>query len=387
MGRADPLYTPLVPVRLPVLILLALLTGCVSQTTQRRIIHYSSVGVGRDAPEARPSGVVHAGIRWIQGDLAAAQGEARRLKRPLMVYVKTVWCGPCKRLKKSTFKDAGVIALMNGRVAAFELDGESDEGKRFVKARHITSYPTMLFFRPGGEEIDRSFGYQRAEMFRRMVDNMLHDRGTVGDMRRQLKSRPKDVALLHRLGMHLALRGDTREAQTHLRSAVALDPKDKAGLASQSLWVIGRYVHRMKTRNLVAAAAAFNEVLKRFPKSRAARTSGIDLASLHVRKKRKKEAFQALKAMVKGDSKDAHRVVEAAWFCHRKKLPQSACVTWARRATQLRADGYPWAALGALYGDRRDRKAQIKALKEAVKRSPNQPQYRAQLMAAEAAPR
>ncbi|MFT7623237.1 MAG: tetratricopeptide (TPR) repeat protein [Myxococcota bacterium] len=383
---------------------LVLLSGCATDVTLRRIAHYPEVGVARHLPEHarvhRRSGRRQHGkatapghapaaakgpIAWEHSGLASAQGKALKLGRPLLVYVYTTWCGPCKRLKRDTFPNPKVSQLLNHQLVPFKLDGDTPAGKQFRRKYGVNSFPTMLFFRADGGEIDRMFGFQGPSRFAKVVDDMIHDRNTVGDFRRQLAANPKAVAVRHRLGLQLALRGDVAEAQKELEKVIALDPKDKQGHGARALYELGRYVHNMKRRDIKAALATYDQLLQRFPRNKSTRLAALDMASLHMRQKHPESALKVLDRLVSLNKKDPQPKLDAAWFLIRNNLDAKRAVKWAKSATKLRQDGWPWSTLGAAYAKQGNRKRQISALKQAVKRSPGNARYVRELQKAEAA--
>ena len=364
--------------RTALFVIALLATGC--EYTLRRVVDYPPAR----APRALIA-TVDPGVQWRHGAFAQARKEARRLGRPLLVYLSTVWCGPCKRMAADTFIDARVYQAINDGLVPFKLDGDSPEGEAFRKEFKINSYPTMAFFRPDGQEIDRAFGYHNADQMVRMIDDMVHDRGTVGSMRRALEAQPDAIAMRYRLGMQLALRGETDEALSQLNEVIKQDPQDAKTYASQALYAIGRYVHMMKTIDLAAAEQALSTLVTRFPKSNAARAGSIDLCDLAMRGKHPDKALQALGTLVKADPNDPQRHLEAAMAVLRFGLDPRTGAEWAKRATTLRADGAPWAVLGALLERAGDASGRLAALEEAAKRSPSDPQIQSDLQRAKAA--
>jgi len=83
----------------------------------------------------------------------------------------TTWCGPCKMLDQTTWKDPSVVALLAQRTVAIKLDAEKvvDLAKRY----RIEAYPTLLVLKPDGTEIDRLVGYRPAATFVREFTGLL----------------------------------------------------------------------------------------------------------------------------------------------------------------------------------------------------------------------
>lgn len=72
------------------------------------------------------------------------------------------WCGPCKVMDRTTWRDAGVVAWFkdNGTAVQFDVDDEKGLAKRYA----IRAMPTMIAFK-NGEEFDRIVGGKQAPEF------------------------------------------------------------------------------------------------------------------------------------------------------------------------------------------------------------------------------
>jgi len=72
-----------------------------------------------------------------------------------MVDVSTEWCSACKRLDETVFSRPD-IARASGDFVPVRVDG--DKRPDLVKRFSVSGYPTVIFLRPGGEEIGRVRG-------------------------------------------------------------------------------------------------------------------------------------------------------------------------------------------------------------------------------------
>ena len=120
-------------------------------------------------------------VNWVT--LEEAQKLSKADKKPIIMDVYTVWCGPCKMLTKVTFKDEGIVNYLNENFHAVKFDAE---GKKEMKYNGVTyknpqfnpanaakrnslheltiklkvrAYPTILFFDHKGEVIRTELGY------------------------------------------------------------------------------------------------------------------------------------------------------------------------------------------------------------------------------------
>ncbi|MFT5429541.1 MAG: tetratricopeptide (TPR) repeat protein [Myxococcota bacterium] len=347
--------------------------SCASVDVGRRAAETRAASSARlpiDDPVARARGPIH----WAPG-LEAAMADASRRDKPMLVYLHTSWCGPCKRLAATTFKDKAFAEHLNRSLIAVSLDAEKEPGRTFCRDKSINSYPTLVFLGSDGREIDRTFGYRPARQMGQLVDNMLADRNTVDDMRRRIATKPDNLGLRMRLGQHLAMRGETTDALKHLNHLVKADERDKHGYASRALFAIGRYVHRSKTRNLKAAAVAYERLLTEFPKSNSARPAAMDLATIRVQKKDRDGALAILKRFVKANPTSAAVMLDAASTLLKLRLAPASAITWAKTATALRKDGFPWFVLGRAYERAGKLDDALIAFRKATQASPGNPRF------------
>lgn len=94
-----------------------------------------------------------AAIAWMTA-VDAAFGEARASGKPLFMYWGASWCPPCNRTKATAFGRADFAALANSFVA-LHIDGDSGGAQQIADRFRLRSYPTLVVFRPDGEEVTR----------------------------------------------------------------------------------------------------------------------------------------------------------------------------------------------------------------------------------------
>jgi len=103
-------------------------------------------------------------IAWLK-DLGAAQAEARKTGKVMMVDVYTDWCSWCKKLDDETYTDAKVIAKAKEFVSLKLNPEASDTERKFAEKYGVTGYPCILFLEPDGTAVNRIGGYMEAEPF------------------------------------------------------------------------------------------------------------------------------------------------------------------------------------------------------------------------------
>jgi thioredoxin 1 len=73
----------------------------------------------------------------------------------LIVDATAQWCGPCKNMDRTTWRDAEVVAWLEAHATALQID--VDQEQEWAKAHRITAMPTLIAFKDGAE-FDRVVG-------------------------------------------------------------------------------------------------------------------------------------------------------------------------------------------------------------------------------------
>jgi len=95
-------------------------------------------------------------IRW-RTDYAAARKEATATGRPLLLDFGTEACVWCRKLDATTFRDRGVVALVNEKVIPVKVDADRDAW--LARAAGVEAYPTLVLLAADGKVIARHDGY------------------------------------------------------------------------------------------------------------------------------------------------------------------------------------------------------------------------------------
>lgn len=117
------------------------------------LIALSLVGAASCGPTTPPPVFAHK-------SLAEARAEVAGTPKVLIVKATASWCGPCREMNKTTWRDPRVETWVAANGLAIELD--TDDHAAEAKALHVTALPTMIAFR-GGEEFDRIVGFRDAD--------------------------------------------------------------------------------------------------------------------------------------------------------------------------------------------------------------------------------
>jgi thioredoxin-related protein len=107
------------------------------------------------------------GINWLKYDVALEQ--AKKKKKHIIVDFTTTWCGWCKKMQATTYKDTQVVNTINRDFVATEVDGDSynvlklkdgDVTEKGITVQYqVSGYPTTWFLEPDGTKIAPAPGY------------------------------------------------------------------------------------------------------------------------------------------------------------------------------------------------------------------------------------
>lgn len=101
------------------------------------------------------------GIQFKHISFEEAKKAAEKSGKIIFIDAYTSWCGPCKRMAATTFKDAKVGEYFNENFINLKIDCEKDaDGIEISKMYRVQAYPTLLFINGKGKLIKSSIGFQ-----------------------------------------------------------------------------------------------------------------------------------------------------------------------------------------------------------------------------------
>ncbi|MBT1711994.1 thioredoxin family protein [Fulvivirgaceae bacterium PWU5] len=102
-------------------------------------------------------------IKFTTKTYAGVLAEAKTTHRMVFVDAFATWCGPCKELQRTTFKDAKAAAYFNKHFINYSVDVAKGEGIDLAKRWQIEGLPTLLFIDENGKVLANHTGYVDGE--------------------------------------------------------------------------------------------------------------------------------------------------------------------------------------------------------------------------------
>ena len=111
----------------------------------------------RDLSASQPTG------EW-RADFAAAQAEAERDQKPMLIHFYATWCLPCSKMEREVLKSAAVKQRLGERFIAVKVD--SDQHPDLVQRFGVQVLPSDVFVNPtNGRVLIESQGVREAKSY------------------------------------------------------------------------------------------------------------------------------------------------------------------------------------------------------------------------------
>lgn len=89
-----------------------------------------------------------------------AMKQAKDADKVLVVKFTAEWCGPCKMMDRTTWRDERIEKWVKDNAVAIQVDVDKD--RNVAEQNNISAMPTMIAFRKG-EMVERTVGYRSAD--------------------------------------------------------------------------------------------------------------------------------------------------------------------------------------------------------------------------------
>jgi thioredoxin 1 len=122
---------------------------------------------------------------------AEAKKAAEEADKWFIVKGTAVWCGPCKQMEKTTWRDEKVVAWVKKHAIVVSLDVDKQAG--IARELRINAMPTMIAFRKG-KEFDRIVGMRDAPAFLGWLEGIDRGETSIQKVRERAGARPVEGA-------------------------------------------------------------------------------------------------------------------------------------------------------------------------------------------------
>jgi thiol-disulfide isomerase/thioredoxin len=131
----------------------------------------------------------------------------------LVVKFTAEWCGPCKLMDRTTWRDQNVVAWAKDNAVVLQVD--VDKQREVSMEYGVRAMPTMIAFKKG-EAVDRVIGYRDGAAILAWMDNVKNGRTEIGRLEDAAKNAKDDTPIRTRLDTARGLmNGGKLEAATN----------------------------------------------------------------------------------------------------------------------------------------------------------------------------
>ncbi len=135
------------------------------------------------------------GITFEHGTLDEALAKAKAENKLVFIDGYAVWCGPCKHMANTVFKEEAVGKYFDENLVALKVDVERGEGPAIKRKYGISGLPGYVFLDGDGSVVYRFEAYMPTEKFMKEVEKAVaygKDPNSVGRLAEQYANMKDD---------------------------------------------------------------------------------------------------------------------------------------------------------------------------------------------------
>ena len=307
-------------------------------------------------------------VEWSTAAYDEIIGEAKTSGKYVFIDFYTVWCGPCKKMDKETYVDAGVVEFL-GEMIPVKYDAEKGAGIELAKKYNVYAYPTVILVDSSGEEIDRYLGYLGAEDFLKVMTDYKNGIGTVTYFEALIEENPDDPELWMKLGTRHADAGRTESAVEALNKYLAMSPGASDEEVAEVKYTIARAYYDGEMFD--ESARKFQNFVTEYEGTEWQDSGTTMLARCYYYLGDKEKCVSTYLLYVDRNPDNPKALNSFAWFCATKNVGLDEALPVALKAVELtdRDPGY-LDTLAELYYARGEFDEAIEVGKEALDKDP-----------------
>lgn len=104
-------------------------------------------------------------ITFEHGTWEEVLAKAKKENKMIFMDAYASWCGPCKWMARTAFKNDTVADFYNAQFINYKLDMEKGQGPELAKKYKVSAYPNLLYIDANGELVHRSCGALASQEF------------------------------------------------------------------------------------------------------------------------------------------------------------------------------------------------------------------------------
>ncbi len=146
-------------------------------------------------------------------DLSVDDAKALAGKEKKLVFIDFYadWCQPCRMLDATTFKDPKVIEWIGKNTIALKVN--ENNNPKLLEQFKVVSFPTLIFLRPDGTEIDRLITYVTVEQFLEAAAGIAEGKDAIARAKEKIaKTDPTNPLIRKELAFAYATKGQYKMA-------------------------------------------------------------------------------------------------------------------------------------------------------------------------------
>jgi len=128
--------------------------------------------------------------------LSEALVKARAQNKLVFVDCYTEWCGPCKEMARTVFKEDSIADFFNSTFVNVQLDMEKGEGKPAVAKYKIGAYPSFLLLNGSGEVVYKFIGAMPSGEFMAKIREGINPANRIASMNKRYAGGDRSKSLL-----------------------------------------------------------------------------------------------------------------------------------------------------------------------------------------------
>ena len=244
-------------------------------------------------------------VRW-RYDYNAARQEAQERGLPLLIDFSTEWCGPCKKLDLTTFRDPAIQRLLNEQFIPLKIDGTRE--KRLVDALRIQAYPTLIIAGSDGRIHRTIEGYVEAARLREHLQGVLQALANPEWMERSFQDASRAVAArdyARAVALLQTILQDNGQRPTQVQARLLL-----LDLEQQARTTLARARQLEDRGQYLEAVNVLSDLVTQYAGTQAAAEAATSLAALadkpEVKTQQRRQRAAELLAQAKSDFRAQH---------------------------------------------------------------------------------